>query len=109
MLLSGDLTIPSRFEGEVGVLAGIDLSNTGLSSLVIYGINLFFLANLTLCFLYLVWGGFQLITSGGTRDTKRIMEGMAFAGIGLVVSIIALVAVGAAGKSFNQGLGLPGR
>lgn len=100
--------IPSKFEGETGVAGSIDFGAVGLSEIITYAINLFFLLNLTLCFLITIWYGISWIMAGGDINlTKKAQLGLVYAIVGLVVSILAIMVVGTAGQAFNLNLGLP--
>ena len=98
--------IPKQFAGEEKIpLAQLDLGGEGW---VVFLLNLFFLINVVLSFLYLIWGGFTLITAGGdTGRTKQGKDGLMFAVLGLFISILALIGIRVFSEAFQLGIPLP--
>jgi len=85
--------------GEITPPAGAEsLSSNpvqGLGKLIGFGINSFILVSSFALLVYLLWGAFEYITSGGDKEKiSKARDKMVHAVIGIIVVFLALVIYG---------------
>ena len=78
--------IPNQFDGEPELF----VAGSSVGELVLFALNLLFLVNTALAFLFLLYAGIQYITAGGDAGKVESAQGaIRGALIGLVLSALA--------------------